>query len=88
MSHTYTATAANVPLGTPTLGLYQPRALRAVAPPLLLPGLKGVVDFTLSTRVPVRVALPRRVRRSLGGAGAPHSPYRRARAPRRHRPYP
>ena len=27
--------------------------------------MRGVVDFTLSTRVSVRVALPRRVRRSL-----------------------
>ena len=32
--------------------------------------------------VPVRVALPRRVRRSPAYAGSPHSPCRRARAPR------
>ena len=58
-------TTANA-LWTPTLGPYQPTALRAVAPPLL-PGLRGVVDFTLSTRVPVRVALPRRVCASQPG---------------------
>ena len=33
--------------------------------------------------VPVRVALPRRVRRGPAYAGSPHSPCRRARAPRR-----
>eukprot|EP00964_Phaeocystis_antarctica_P104532 scaffold69629_cov69-Phaeocystis_antarctica.AAC.1 len=42
--------------------------------------------LTLSTRVPVRVALPRRVRRSPAYAGSPHSPCRHARAPRGHRP--
>ena len=34
------------------------------------------MDFTRLTRVPVRVALPRRVRRSLAYGGAPHSSYR------------
>ena len=42
--------------------------------------------LTLSTRVPVRVAFLRRVRRSPAYAGSPHSPCRRARAPRGHRP--
>ena len=61
--------------------MYQPRALRAVAASLL-PGLRDVVDFTLSTRVPVRVALLRRVRRSPGVyAGSPHTVRAAAPAP-------
>ena len=36
--------------------------------------------------MPVRVALPRRVRRSPAYAGSPHSSCRRARAPRGYRP--
>ena len=37
--------------------------------------------LTLSTRVPVRVALPRRVRRSPAYAGSLHSPWAAAPAP-------
>eukprot|EP00964_Phaeocystis_antarctica_P136414 scaffold100863_cov57-Phaeocystis_antarctica.AAC.3 len=39
--------------GTPTLGLYQPRALCAVAPPLL-PGLRGEEDVWRGFRAPPR----------------------------------
>ena len=48
-----------------------------------------MVDFTLSTRVTLRVALPRRVRRGPRRMKVPRNvrPYRRARTPaRRHCP--
>eukprot|EP00964_Phaeocystis_antarctica_P015951 scaffold8833_cov58-Phaeocystis_antarctica.AAC.5 len=39
-SHSTPLGLSSIVSGTPTLGLYQPRALCAVAPPLL-PGLRG-----------------------------------------------